>query len=438
MLIDPNNLNELQESILIALLKTNSESNGWGASPLISYNIPYQDKIITVNLSHTIIKRASKKGEPRYEVVDNMELGKGAYGIVYPVNITLRITQEPDYQERLCGRQKPFDKRRVVKCIFDPNQSDIQKTLDVVFQGEYTLAKETPHTLPKMPIIFNNKIYLVQRRQEGIELFDVFNRFHFTIAPSLTTNHCFQLSRLIVEAYVTQVLELNIVHRDLKPENMMIQYTLSTDRRDIKDFVAAKIIDYALAKKGEEKADKEDVGSPAYASPEAILAKQTTKMSDIYSLARILALIWGIEQSSYKRSPLAALDFAKKNDYSSLFKTRRDLSKDAAEVIRSTLEKMSAYDYEKRIPAETILENFIQAQEMQFNFIAAQKPKRRTIIQGMSKTPISSSASSSSSSSVAHLFFIKKPPTSGKEAADENQEPNVNTNKESLSSHKVK
>lgn len=98
-----------------------------------------------------------------------------------------------------------------------------------------------------------------------------------TIAISL------QLCEVLDKAH-----HLSIVHRDLKPSNIMLQWHPST-----KDFV--KVCDFGLAKLDLYDVEETQLtipgtihGTPAYMSPEQCRGKETTPLSDVYSLGIVI------------------------------------------------------------------------------------------------------------------------------------------------------
>lgn len=77
-----------------------------------------------------------------------------------------------------------------------------------------------------------------------------------------------------------------VIHRDLKPENFIVD--LGTDK--------VFAIDFGFAKPAGSKV-YESVGTPLYCSPEGLNDLHTDEKSDSYSLGKLIAEVWGLQQS---------------------------------------------------------------------------------------------------------------------------------------------
>ncbi|KTD07165.1 protein kinase domain-containing protein [Legionella jamestowniensis] len=301
---------------------------------------------VQICLTHTIIKRPSKHGGHRYEVIDFNPLGKGTYGVVYPIVVTIKITDS-----NLIIKQKPYGKRRVVKEYpYSPTNMD-----NAV--AEYIMANMTSHSHPKYPVAYERSIYSVSRRMEGRDLLSIIND-DLAGKSVLTLKQRYKLSLRLLEALQTQVFNAGLVHRDLKPENIIVDIAKNS----------VGVIDFGLAKIGEETVKNDAVGSSFYISPEVYLRKGTTKLSDVYAMGRILALLWHIELSSYQRGlrKEQILNFARKNNYSKLFRGIYKLNLQSAAIIRRTIEQMTAFDPSNRIDIQESLTKFRTAENKQF------------------------------------------------------------------------
>lgn len=360
--INPLNPKKKHLPILKAFLKQNAhKADGWRATN--DYYVEFKKTTINVSFTHTIIKRKSKKNykqdDPaanRYEVIDSNLLGKGSYGRVYPVAVTLKIAHK-----KLIFKKKPYGKRRIVKIISDAD-NNFTKALN-----EYTLSKMTPHSHPKHPIVFRKKVYSVSRRMEGTELFKIIND-DLLRKPELTLKQRFDLSMRLIEAVQTQIFDVGLVHRDLKPENIMV---------DISNGHIGTI-DFGLAKLATGYLGSDNVGTPGYLSPEVLLNKNSSQMSDIYGLGRILALIWRIDPVSYseKFSQEEMLSWMRQQNYSSLFDgIKNQMHPQTADDIQSLLEKMTAFEPAHRIDLKTAFTELKRIHDR--HFYVQPKPKKR-------------------------------------------------------------
>ncbi|ASQ47486.1 protein kinase domain-containing protein [Legionella clemsonensis] len=365
-LINPVNPKKKHLPLLKALLEqTSDNTQGWHESNY--YQITYKKKKIKVALTNTVIKRESKKGENRYEAIDSTPLGKGAYGIVYPVQVTMKFAEK-----ELIIKEKPFGKRRIVK-----QRPYNTKTMDDAV-NEYTLTRMTPHSHPKIPVRFGAHIYSISRRMEGRELFDIIND-DLTGARKLTIAERFMLSKHLIEALQTQVFAADLVHRDLKPENIMVELSEGL----------IGTIDFGLAKINNTYVDNDAVGSPLYVSPEVLLGRGTTQQSDIYSLGRILALLWHTDLASYdtRLNGKQLLKVARNNDYSHLFHNITELDEKAALTIKRIIEGMTAYAPAARMSLEKALIKFNKAENLQFPDIKQKASPSDMTRTAITKTP---------------------------------------------------
>ncbi|WED42906.1 protein kinase domain-containing protein [Legionella cardiaca] len=345
-LINSTNPKKKHLPLLQALFQQADDSRqGFGESKF--YYVNYKNKKIKVALTHTIIKRQSKKGGNRYEVIDSTPLGKGSYGVVYPIKATIKIAEET-----LVVKHKAHGKRRVVK-----QRLHSTKTMDEAV-NEYIITHMTPHSHPKYPVVYGHHIYSVSRRMEGRELFDIIND-DFLHKQELTLKQRFELSIRLIEALQTQVFDAGLVHRDLKPENIIVDM----------DEGLVGTIDFGLAKIGEGYVNNDAVGSPLYVSPEVFQGSGTTQLSDVYGLGRILALLWRVDLTSYDTNLTASQLYtnAKKNNYSNLFVgIKSTLEPEVALIIQEIIEGMTAFNPKNRLDLKGALTKFHTAQNLQF------------------------------------------------------------------------
>ncbi|OCH99475.1 hypothetical protein A8135_07270 [Legionella jamestowniensis] len=344
-LINPAKPKKKHLPLLKALLEqTSDNTQGWHESNY--YQIIYKKKKIKVALTNAIIKRESKKGGSRYEAIDATPLGKGSYGVVYPVNVTIKFTES-----ELIFKEKSYGKRRIVK-----QRPYSTKTMDDAI-NEYILTSMTPHSHPKSPVKFGQHIYSVSRRMEGRELFDILND-DLSGKHKLTLEERFMLSKRLIEALQTQVVAAGLVHRDLKPENIIVELSEGL----------VGTIDFGLAKIDNSLADDDAVGSPLYVSPEVLLGRGTTQQSDIYGLGRILALLWRTDLTSYDTSlnGRQLLQVARNNHYHLFDGIEAGLNKKAALTIKKVIEGMTAYDPAGRMSLNKAFLKFEKAEGFQF------------------------------------------------------------------------
>ncbi|CEK09146.1 protein kinase domain-containing protein [Legionella hackeliae] len=345
-LINPANPKKKHRPLLRALLEQTSDSTqGWQEATY--YQITYKKKKIKVALTSTVIQRESKNGGARYEAIDSTPLGKGSFGVVYPINATIRMTHDD-----VLIKHKPYGKRRIAK-----QRPHTYRTMDDAVK-EYNLTEKTPHSHAKYPVTFNHHIYSVSRRMEGRELFDILND-DLTGVRKLTIKERLMLSKSLIEALQTQVFDAGLVHRDLKPENIIVDV--------MQNLVGT--IDFGLAKLNDAEMLNDSVGSMSYVSPEVLLDLGTTQQSDIYGMGRILALLWRVNLDSYDPDikSLERLKMAEKNDYSGLFQgIKGEINPKAARIIKEIIHQMTAFKPLNRGSLNEVFDLFNTAEKLQF------------------------------------------------------------------------
>lgn len=198
---------------------------------------------------------------------------------------------------------------------------------------------------------------MVERLMEGRCLGDIIDDdraldWSKAVKP-LTMHERFTISINLLEAWKEQVFNPQIIHRDLKPENVIID-----------DDLNVKTIDFGLARFfGEKMSD--DVGSPMYVSPEAVQNKTVDYRADLYSLGRLVALVW--RNSAFLYNEAAAgrvLPVARANDYSHMF-YGLDVKPEVKDLIVTTLKAMTFIDPKDRISVDEAINNFKRARDLQ-------------------------------------------------------------------------
>jgi serine/threonine protein kinase len=233
---------------------------------------------------HDVFQRPCKnKGEVRYEVISNKEpIGKGGFGEVKRIKGTL-VLEEANFK-------RSNEKERVVK-IQQHNEINTLQAL----QKEYILSKKAAHLSVKKPTIYMERTsYTAMRKVPGKNLYEILmddfeGRFEDQTKPPLTVKQRIGLSKALLKALKEQVTDKGIVHRDIKPENILV---------DLNSPLAVNIIDYGISMKAD-RPDGRSAGTPAYAAPEAVDGLACAK-SDVYSMGRILALLWGVDGTTYE------------------------------------------------------------------------------------------------------------------------------------------
>lgn len=131
--------------------------------------------------------------------------------------------------------------------------------------------------------------YIISDKKPGISLDKmILNKTPFT------TDQLLQLTAAIFEALQVQVHNNGIIHRDLKPENILVDLGTMT----------VSIIDFGLSKNKDDLLAKEGVGNLEFGSPERCRGTTTNEKSDVYSLGKTIAQLWGLHQTHLDHLPL--------------------------------------------------------------------------------------------------------------------------------------
>lgn len=200
---------------------------------------------------------------------ESQKLGSGFFGTVY---------EGASYQISYPLKKLTYKKDKVVKVI---KNVDAKKREAIL--AEYVQGVKAPQLGMKEPIfsgdIDNQTCYIVMNRLPGKELYDLVKDGSI---GSLPVNKKIALTHKLLLALRDQVTHKDIVHRDLKAENIMVQ---------LEPVIEVNIIDYGLAKEhGTD--DGRHPGSPAYAAPELFQGRHHDSACDVFSMAKVIALLW--------------------------------------------------------------------------------------------------------------------------------------------------
>jgi serine/threonine-protein kinase len=156
------------------------------------------------------------------------------------------------------------------------------------FRREAMMAQQLdhPHSVHLLDVgqTEDGQPFIVLELLRGRSLNHVLNEEQ-TLEPSRVRRIASQILMSLMEAH-----SLGIVHRDIKPENIFL-----VDAAGMPDYV--KVLDFGLAKAiegsalgGEQvTAFGETVGTPNYMSPEQVRGRDTTVLTDLYSLGLVIS-----------------------------------------------------------------------------------------------------------------------------------------------------
>lgn len=281
-------------------------------------------------LTHDILKRQRAKdpNQVRYEVISSWCIGGGSQGRIYDITGTLALSKD---------HAKFTTKPRVVK---------VHKHHKWV-ESEYSLTKMAGHLAIKSPVTVGPISYTVMKKAPGLSLYQIMEEglcYHLSIKERI------DLSKMLLQALDNQVTSKGIIHRDIKPENIMV---------DLNDPMSVTILDFGLSIDAE-RFDGEFPGSPIYAPPETFRGQRPSFKADVFSMARIIALLFNVDIDTYKDNDLKKCEIAAHDAWNlrGLFKRIPDLSDDNKHLILSTLQLMLYPDVTHRLSIKDAIYRF--------------------------------------------------------------------------------
>ncbi len=228
---------------------------------------------------YLVIQRKRKTAEGvRYEFVSTDLIGEGGFGLVYDIVGTLVI--EPDASSRFKRAGSHKDKARVVK----KQQNDL---MDVAREYAF-INRFVPYLSVKEPVFQSGFSYSVMRKLKGRDLGYILQD-DLVDNPRLTFQQRFDLTHALLQALKEQVGDKGIIHCDIKPDNILVDLTQKSIKVHIIDFGLSVCV------------DDSDVllGVTHFSAPEIFRKEKLTAKADVFSMGRILALLWDIDLTSY-------------------------------------------------------------------------------------------------------------------------------------------
>ena len=240
--------------------------------------------------------------------------------------------------------EKPYKKKRVVKI----QKSSIDFPLSKA-QHEYEMSKRAGHLAIKPPTLVGATSYTVMRKVAGEELFKIIDNDRTSrIILSLDTR--IELSRLLLKALKAQVTDKGLIHGDIKPENLIVDIMHNP--------FSIHIIDYAFSVPIDNP-DQTNAGTAAYAPPELFNHPPIkTPKIDVFSMARVIALLWNVDFCSYNLVGQAVINNALNVNLDTLFTCIAGLSGENKNIIKSTLQAMLHADISKRMSLDDAIAAF--------------------------------------------------------------------------------
>ena len=294
LVIEPTTIHELcsgniqATEALKSFLDTDKTEGVWVSHE--DYNYTYKEINYQFNFTQSILKRKRKEGKTgvRFDIYDPdlVALGKGGYGVVYPIIGTIGFKAEKTVFKS--------GNRRVVKI-----QGHRQKDQSDAIRKEYQGLIKAGHLHVKPPVFTDGpegkKSYLVMDYVKGTALEKILHPGKradiIDPIPELTVARRMELTPAILNAIKTQVVDKKLIHRDIKPWNLIVDLSVSPPE--------VTVIDYGFnIEQGEQ--DHRKLGTRSYRAPESFVdhPRYSTK-SDVYSVGRVLSYLWGDDYQNY-------------------------------------------------------------------------------------------------------------------------------------------
>lgn len=251
---------------------------------------------ISTNNFYLRFLRHSKR-HPGYDIAYfNFQtcLGKGCYGAVYFAEKTWGL----NYQTRVVTVKnkaqviKVFDltNPRAASVISDASSAIIRRMNCEAITREFQTASVAGYLGVKPPVFTQDTAYLVMKRLPGVALLSwaqepvcpvslkplpaMIDRFDEVTKLRLT----YQL----MLAFKRQIRDNGLIHRDIKLENILV--SMGTK-------FSVFIVDFGFARFAS-LGDETYPGSVAYAAPEILDGIGSYYKSDVFSLGRLISVIW--------------------------------------------------------------------------------------------------------------------------------------------------
>ncbi len=239
--------------------------------------------------SHRLVKDNALVG---FKVTGDEELGRGIFGAVKVVIGSLHIDAEDDYKASFEMHHSLAIKKIKQK------ETDTRKAFGENVMREVTLSQQTDYLHFKKPTFFETR--KDKKNVAGEKLLDAYiiiKRFHgktlqaHIAANDLTTMQIAAISRLLPHCLQKDCHEKFVLHRDIKPDNIIVNIDENGE------VINLYYIDLGLARDIRIE-DHKNCGAAAFVSPEQLCRELTNEKSDIYSLGKLLIILWKLLSKS--------------------------------------------------------------------------------------------------------------------------------------------
>ncbi len=262
-------------------LKINSEHGFWRQQAFYQpYSAPTDNSQVQRGVLTYHGKNQKAHSAPGHVIVfekSDRPLGKGSFGVVYGAD-----SYALDYKSHTLTFKNIAKVVKILQVGENVTVEDIE--------SEYRLGKKAPHLGMKKPVFtIDGKCHIVMKRLPGEELEKLIKDKKI---ENLEVSQKIILTYRLLQALKAQVPDIGMVHRDIKPKNILVA---------LESEITVNIIDYGLAKPANVDDDKA-CGTPAYSAPEMFDGFYHDKPHDVFSMARVIALLWIEDKQSYNIS----------------------------------------------------------------------------------------------------------------------------------------
>lgn len=277
--INPFDLN-VETAQLLADLLLNNQVHG----KLLRRNTPLKIGGEEINLETDILVRKNENSEWCYDVMNDKSCGQGKFGSAHV--IAAKITIAP-----------PINGIRSM--LVENKNKRVFKLQNNAALNEFKMMNRCSH-LRTRGLFAGVPSLISMRKFDGEVLNDALNRDRKGWV--FTADQRFKLTRSLLRGLKTQMHDNMICHRDVKPDNIF--YNAETGEIMIFDLGSSQLIG--------DTSDKRSRGNATYSAPEDFISIRTnqpvtvgeiqaaigkkslaTYKSDIYSMGRVLCLVWG-------------------------------------------------------------------------------------------------------------------------------------------------
>lgn len=312
---------------------------------------------INVELKQDLVRYRRKKdpNAVRYAVKSEL-LGKGSSGKVFSSKQSLFVNGSS-----VSIKQKSLDKERVIKLQAHSRDRVSGK---LYAENECEMSRQGAPDLHVKELVYRDekkKSALIMHRVQGEDFYDVIDR-DYSETENWSSLYRIRLCLKMAKA-LQKVHEYEVVHNDLKYENGML-----TNRIDKDTPGEFSWIDFAYAMKTGTDNTGLGYGTLGFAAPEMVNGKGSTPISDVYSLAYMMRLIWRADVGGkYDHATKAPEIYVGPEAITGLFRNIYDLGSSEEAQIRTLLVGMLAKDPANR----TTLNNAIaQLEALEKNHLA--------------------------------------------------------------------